>query len=125
MRRLALLSTENKEDIKKKLELLQKAYDLGDNLAAYALGKTYERDIKEEGHIEEAIHWYKIGAEKHDCFESQLKLGDLALQGELLQHNINQAVIWYKKAIETYNKSHQHSYLGIAYERLLDRKSVV
>lgn len=120
MRKLASLLYDNKSDITKKIEWLKKAYDLGDQRAVFSLGKVYERDIEEEGHIKQAIHWYKIGAEKHNCFESQLKLGDLALQGIGQNKDISQAVYWYKKAIKTYNLTRNDSYYGLAYDRLFD-----
>jgi len=120
MRKLAFFFSDNKADLIKKIEWLQQAYDLGDNHAAFSLGKTYEEDIKEEGHMEQAMHWYKIGAEKHNCFESQRKLGDFALQGLGQNKDINQAITWYKKVIETYNLTHHDSYYGLAYEKLFD-----
>jgi hypothetical protein len=120
MRKLGALLYENKSDINKRIEWLKKAFDLGDQRAAFVLGKVYERDIREEGHIKQAIHWYKIGAEKHNCFESQIKLGDFALQGIGQIEDITQAVYWYKKAIKTYNLTRNDSYYGPAYDRLFD-----
>ena len=120
MRKLGAYLYENKSDVKKRIEWLKKAYDLGDQRAAFSLGKVYERDIKEEGHIKQAIHWYKIGAEKHNCFESQLKLGDFALKGIGQNEDITQAVYWYKKTIETFKLIHNYSNFSQANDRLID-----
>src|SRR5690606_17419747 len=55
-----------------------------------------------------------------NCFESQLKLGDFALQGIGQNEDITQAIYWYKKAIETFNSIHHYSYYSRANERLID-----
>ena len=120
MRRLALFSTENKEDITRKLELLQKAYELGDDRSAYVLGNTYKRDSREVGHNKLALDWYMISAEKHNYFEAQTEIGDFYVEGKELEHDITNAIKWYKKTIETYKLTHHDSYYGRAYERLID-----
>ena len=120
VRELAFFFSRNKNDLANKIKMLIKAHALGDNLAAYFLGKTYERDIKEEGHIEQAVYWYKIGAETQNCYNSQLELGEFALNGIGQKKDIKQAVTWYKKAIETFNLIHHYSHYGQANERLID-----
>lgn len=120
LRRLASYYYQLDDDISRKIELLQKAVELGDYHAAYVIGDTYERDSQIEGHFEKAFQWYMLSAEQYDYYESQLEIGDIYAEGKGKKRDINLAIKWYKKAIESYKKTHQSEYFGRAYNRLYD-----
>lgn len=120
IRMLAWLSFEQDKNLEKKVELLQKAVDLGDYRAAFVLGKTYEKESSEEGHFEKACHWYKISADQFDYFESHLKLANFISDCKCEDGDLNQAIIRYRKAIESYKKTHDYGYLGEAYDKLYE-----
>lgn len=117
---LACLSYEQDKNLEKKVELLQKAVDLGDYPAAFVLGETYENESSEDGHFEKACHWYKISADQFDYFESHLKLANFISDCKYGEGDMNQAITRYRKAIESYKKTHVDGYLGEAYEKLYE-----
>lgn len=120
IRMLAYSSFTQDGNLSRKIELLIKAYDLGDNRSAFVLGKTFEKDNDVEDHFEKAFEWYKLSAEKFDYFESHLKLADFLREGKGMKCDINLAIISYRKAIEAFKKEHYGGYLGEAYEKLYD-----
>ena len=118
MRMLAYLSYEQDKNLYKKIELLQKAVDLGDYRAAFVLGKTYEKESHEENHFDKAFEWYKISADQFDYFEGHLKLANFLFEGKHGKQDLDLAIIRYRKAIESYKNTHYFGYLGEAYEKL-------
>ena len=107
-------------DLQKRIELLKKAYDLGDERSAFVLGKTYEKYSCEQDHFEKAFEWYKVSADKFDYFESHQKLADFLHEGRGVKRDLSQAIIEYRKAIEAFKKEHYGEFFGKAYEKLYD-----
>ena len=120
MRMLAYLSYDQDKNLSKKIELLQKAVDLGDNRAAFVMGETYEKECQEEDHFEKALEWYKISADKFDYFEAHLKLANFLSDGKCGKRDLNLAIDRFRKAIESYKKTHTYGYLGEAYKKLYE-----
>ncbi|MFA5381381.1 MAG: tetratricopeptide repeat protein [Candidatus Izemoplasmatales bacterium] len=118
LRRLASYYNQLDDDISRKIEMLQKAVELGDYHAAYVIGNTYESDSQIEGHFEKAFQWYMLSAEQYNYYESQIELGDIYAEGKGKKRDINLAIKWYKKAIESYKKIDQLEYFDRAYRRL-------
>jgi tetratricopeptide (TPR) repeat protein len=82
-----------------------KSADQGDDFAQFALGFLYEKGKGIPQDLEEAAHLYRKAAEQgNDAAENNLGvMYELGRGG--LQKNINQAIIWYKKAASKNNQN--------------------
>ena len=102
--------TKNEEnDVDKAIELYQKSYELGDDKAAYLLGRIYENKNLHG----QAFNWYTLGATESNDFEAQLKLGEYYEYGNTGEVDYDLALHWYMKAVETFKRTHICGYLSI------------
>ncbi len=80
-------------------ELLQKAVDAEYPAAGRFMGISYEKGIGLPKDYEEAVKWYRWGAERGDAGSAFL-LGDCYENGSGVKKDLNEARRWYEKAAE-------------------------
>ncbi|GBC08662.1 hypothetical protein RclHR1_00830013 [Rhizophagus clarus] len=85
----------------KAFEFFKKSADNGFSESQLHIGKCYYEGIGTEVNKTKAIEIYKIAAEKGESCCVQNELGKLYELGRDMNKDLNQAVYWYNKAIES------------------------
>lgn len=116
-RNLALHSYIYDEDFPKTIELLLKAYKLGDLRAAFTIGRRYEKAEDKFRNLQEAYKWYKIAGDECNHVEALIKLGDFYQEGKVVDKCIERSIFYYKRALEVFDTISDTGYCNV-YDKL-------
>lgn len=116
-RHLALHSYVDDEDFPKTIELLLKAYKLGDYRVAFTIGKRYENAGNKYRSLAKAYKWYKIAGDECNHVEALIKIGDFYQEGEVVDKCIECSIGYYKRALEVFDTISDIGYCNV-YDKL-------
>lgn len=116
-RKLAFHAYIYDEDFTRTIELLQKAYSLGDLRVSFTIGNRYEHAENKDNHLQEAFKWYNVAAEESNHFKALVKLGDFYQDGIVVEKCIEKSIFYYRKSLEAFNTIYDAGYC-IVYEKL-------
>lgn len=104
----------------------------GSSLHRFLIGLAYLSGIDVEINHERALNLIESAAEDHDdpCMEATAKLADMYMNGEGVNRNLNQALVWqsrlasqYKTAYDREHNPDAHKGYGTAYFKALRKLS--